>query len=236
MKNIFNIDSKYSAVMNKVICFAILNCFWIFSLALVVTGGAGTAAVFYCLFKYKTKGEISLYEDFKKAFKENFKQATLPWLLFLSGGFVLGADFYFFLKTADFYFKMPYIILVIFITILYLFLLIYFFPLLARFSNTTKNLLKFSLLMSFRHLGKTLVLLLTFAAVILVCYLWPYLIPFWIAGGFVFVMYFLMTPVYLSIFRLYGDKSKDYQGENERIIPDTESEKGEAEEKNDSQG
>jgi len=209
MNQILNINSKYSAFMNKIIVFIVLNFIWVLSCIPIITAGAGTTAIYYCLMKYRLQGSLDLIKDFTDSFKRNFKQSTIAWLIYLIMGIILSLDYYVLFKT-DFTYKFIFLILTSFVALTYLLSFIYFFPLLARFDNSNLNLLKFSIILGYKHISKSVLLIGIFAFEILLNSLSAILIPLWVIAGYTLVAY-LNVMIYLSIF-------KHYEGENSNGI------------------
>ena len=58
-----------------------LNLLWIVCSLPVITAGASTTALYYCTLKLHKDGDIRVFHDFFKSFKQNFKQSTLIWIL-----------------------------------------------------------------------------------------------------------------------------------------------------------
>ncbi len=63
-----------------------LNLLWIVCSLPVITAGASTTALFYCTLKLHKDGDIRVFHDFFKSFKQNFKQSTLIWILMAAAG------------------------------------------------------------------------------------------------------------------------------------------------------
>ena len=66
-----------------------LNLLWIVCSLPVITAGASTTALFYCTLKLHKDGDIRVIHDFFRSFKQNFKQATLIWILMLAAGVLI---------------------------------------------------------------------------------------------------------------------------------------------------
>ena len=135
-----------------------LNLLWLVCCIPIITIGASTTAMYRVTLKM-VRGEGSLVKTFFQAFRENFKQATVIWLILLAVGFIIVLDF----KIVSIY-SFPYeraagivfgcIIILIFI------LLQYLFPLIAQFKNTSKNILRNAAIMSIKHFPKTILMIL----------------------------------------------------------------------------
>lgn len=107
---------------------------------------------------------------FFKSFKENFKQSTLIWLIMLGAGLILATDMY-----ISVYMKLKPLMLIFTVLLgLYLFILIYVFPLQAKFENKISVTIRNAFLLSIRYFPWTLLLVFVH---LLIAYLW-YLSPF----------------------------------------------------------
>ncbi len=156
---IFNQNSKLIKFVNKIIDLIWLNFLWvIFSLPLI-TIGASTCAAFSVTLKMVDDEEGYIARSFIKAFRQNFKQATIMWcitapllyLAYLIWQVVLKAD------------STEYFFLLILGAILYTALLIVFnlytYPLIARYENSLKNMIKNSLGICLTYFGRTVLIL-----------------------------------------------------------------------------
>jgi len=156
---IFNQNSKLIKSVNKIIDLIWLNFLWvIFSLPLI-TIGASTCAAFSVTLKMVDDEEGYIARSFIKAFRQNFKQATIMWcitapllyLAYLIWQVVLKAD------------STEYFFLLILGAILYTALLmvfnLYTYPLIARYENSLKNMIKNSLGICLTYFGRTVLIL-----------------------------------------------------------------------------
>ena len=97
-----------------------------------------------------------------QAFRENFRQATVLWLILLGIGLFLGADGYilYHLRAASAgtaaIFWTLILALVIAVSVVYVIVLEYVFPLLASVSNTNRAMLKNSFLIGTHYLFATI--------------------------------------------------------------------------------
>ena len=94
-----------------------------------------------------------------KSFKENFKQATIIWLIALVVGIIFAGDFMI-LRNSTVSFGKVIMVLITIVAVIYLFTMIYIFPVLSRFENTVKNTIRNSFLMSVLNLPKTILLII----------------------------------------------------------------------------
>ena len=166
---IFNYDNPIWRFIGKFCDVMILNVLWLVCCIPVVTVGAATTAVYYVTLKLVRDEEGPTIRSFFKSFKENFKQATILWLIMLAVGVLLGFDLYFFL----FIYKEPSMFRTIMMAVfggflmIYLFTGLFVFPLQARFYNPVKRTLFNAFFMSVRHISHSLGILLIDAGIVL---------------------------------------------------------------------
>lgn len=134
MASIFNINSPMMRMLSNLWDWILLNLLTVLFSLPIITAGAATTAMYYCVGKQR-RGEDSVLKDFWHSFKANFWPATGMWLLFVLIGWVLGISVF-----ACFRFPSPgfKIIGYIDLAVIALFLMItsWSFALLSRFENT----------------------------------------------------------------------------------------------------
>ena len=62
-----------------------LNLLWIVCSLPVITAGASTTALYYCTLKLHKDGDIRVFHDFFKSFKQNFRPLRLMWIMMAGG-------------------------------------------------------------------------------------------------------------------------------------------------------
>ena len=72
-----SINSKFYHFMTKIADCMILSILWIVCSLPVITAGAATTALYYCVVKVIREERSSVFKEFRKAFKSNFKQSTI---------------------------------------------------------------------------------------------------------------------------------------------------------------
>ena len=168
MGKLFAYDGLLARAVDKVLNYLLLCCLWtVFSLPLF-TIGASNSALYYTVDKVLRKGEEHPIQIFWDAFKENFKQASVIWILQILSFMILGADMYF---VYSLYLQQAVaaemvVICAIILAFIVMFTL-YLYPYIARFVNTTREVLKTCLIMSLINLPWSLLLLVLFAASII---------------------------------------------------------------------
>ena len=151
-------------------------------LPIVTAGAALTAAHFACL-RIVRDDDYGLTKVFFQSFKQNFRQATLIWLLLLATGAFLIGDVYFMNMEI---LQVPLIaqILIYLVCGLWACLAITVFPVLARFENTIGGTLKNSMALSLMRLPKTLLGIAASVLPFVLVFLKPTLLPIPLFFGF----------------------------------------------------
>lgn len=160
MGKLFDLDSPLMRVLNKAADLMWLNILVIFCSLPVFTAGAALTAAHYVALKLRRNEEGYITKEFFKAFKMNFKQSTLIWLMLLGLGAIFATDFYIMRTNEDLGLPQIVQILVMVAFILYIFLLVWVFPMQAKFINNIKRTLKNALAMSMIQLPKTILMIL----------------------------------------------------------------------------
>jgi len=153
MGNLLNPDNAVMQFITKLVYSAYLNILWFICCIPIVSIGASTTALFYVSLKIVKNEEGHITKSFFHSFKENFKQATIIWLILLLIGIILGVDWYILSRlrfTNVFWTIITAIFFVAAAT--YAIILMYIFPLLSRFSNTTGAMFKNAILIGMRFL------------------------------------------------------------------------------------
>ena len=156
--NLFSYDSRFTQVLMKLVYSSYLNILWFICSIPIFTIGASTTALYYTCLKIVRNEEGNVTKTFFKSFKENFRQATVIWLILFVIGSFLAFDFYVLynlrLNTAMPMAAFWTILLAILIgaIIIYLIVLFMIFPLQASVINTTPNMFKNSFLIGTHYL------------------------------------------------------------------------------------
>ena len=159
---LFSYDSKFSQIMLKLCYGCYLNLLWMVCSLPVFTAGAATAALYDVTLRLAREEEPPLTARFFKAFRENFRQATILWLILLGIGVLLGADGYILYHLYKSTTGMVSVIctlglaLIIVAAIAYVIVLLYVFPLVASVKNTNWAMLKNALLIGIHYLFCTI--------------------------------------------------------------------------------
>ncbi|MDO5100084.1 MAG: DUF624 domain-containing protein [Eubacteriales bacterium] len=159
MGKIFHMDGPLFRGLNKVADALLLTLLLWVSAVTVVGFGIGLTAAFTVVFKLQDETDHGVFRDFFTGIRRNVKQALLIWLLLAVIGVVLFWDWQLvpYLLDGQLLAIVRYLLMVA--GLLWAMELLYVFPLLARFDNTTGQTMKNALLMSIRYFPYTVGLL-----------------------------------------------------------------------------
>jgi uncharacterized membrane protein YesL len=168
-------ESKPVLYLSKFVDIVVLNILFVICCIPVFTAGAAWTAMYYACVKAVRMDCGKIITDFFHSFRMNFKTATAVWLLYLVLFSGLVAVTYLLLVTGS---GGVYAMLVGLFMALLLFLIammLYSFPILSRFTVRSISLLKNAVLVSVKHGGETIcMLVLTLALATLVVMGWKF--------------------------------------------------------------
>ncbi len=164
-------DSEVMEFLGKVTDFIIINLLTLLCSIPIVTIGAAFTAKFYVSMKMVRGEEPSAVKAYFKSFKENFKQATVMWLIALVVVLILAFDWYQVIYGVAS--TMPFALKVALAVISFVVWSVIYcmFPFLARYNVTNKELFKASMVMALLNFPRmVLIFIVTFL---------PYIICAW---------------------------------------------------------
>lgn len=141
MPNFFNIDNPIWKFIGNLWDFFVLSVLWLVCSIPIVTIGASTTALYYVTLKMASDQEGKLWQQFFHSFRQNWKEATVIWLGLLAVGIVLGIDLFYGL-TGGTNLASAVLVFAVVAGALYLCLLSFVFPLLARVDNKPMAVVK----------------------------------------------------------------------------------------------
>ena len=186
----FDLDSPLMQVLNKVADLLWLNILTLICCIPIVTVGASLTAMNYMALKIVRNEECYITKGFFKSFKQNFKQATAIWLLFLLAVLVLAGDFYI-MKNSGIEFNIVIKVVIGIVALILAFTWMFVFPVLAKFDNTVIRTIKNAFVMSILQFPKTLLMIVMYALPIVIGMLVPQAFPICFLFG-------LSAPAYVS--------------------------------------
>ncbi|MBQ8638609.1 MAG: YesL family protein [Lachnospiraceae bacterium] len=151
LTGIFSPDNKFTNFLSKIMYLAWLNLLWLICSLPIITIGASTTAVYYTTLRMARDEESYIARDFFHSFKENFRQATIVWLIMLAFVLMLAVNWWAFSSSPN---DLLRILSFLFLSILFIFVLIgtWFFPLLSQFHTSIMDLFRSSLFISLKNI------------------------------------------------------------------------------------
>lgn len=186
---LFNPENSFFSFIGSIGNFIMLNILFVFCSIPLVTIGASYTALYYTMFKITEDNTLQIAKDFFRSFKENLKQSTIVHII-LS---VVGAFLLFDLAATLQLFSQSNLMKILFciffcFALIYYFVATYIYPILAKFSNTTKNTFKNAALLSIANLPVTILMTLVNTIPLILFFILPQLfmaiMPFYLFIGF----------------------------------------------------
>ena len=173
MDNPFSADSKLMTAFSKLSHIMLLNLLYVITCIPIFTIGAATTAMYSVLFKLNYIPKLSITKTFFKAFKENWKQSTIIWLIIFAFGlpFNFNVVFFYVMESGIRYLYLLFMLL----SILFWIVFSYIFPLLSQFENSNKQTIKNAFLIGILHLPRSIIMALLNALPIIVLWKNPML-------------------------------------------------------------
>lgn len=157
----FNLENPFWNTLGKLCDYVILNILFILCSIPIFTIGVSTTAMYSVLWKISKDEGGTIATEFFKAWKKDFKKATILWMILLPIGLLTIFEMYMLYQM-----EIPglnvlkYVFVTIFIT--WLMLVSYAFPTQAFFGSSIKETLKNSLLMCLFRLFPWTIMIVTF--------------------------------------------------------------------------
>lgn len=167
MRKFFNLENPVWSFFSKIFCMVYLNLLWLVCCLPVVTIGPSTTALYYAMFKVLSGDDSELTRHFFHSFRQNLKQGMVLGMIATAAGVVCVIDYIYYIVAPG---KIDSVMQVfqIIIVLLYLMILTWLFGVLAKFENTSLNILQFSFFLSFKHFGYTLMMLVMEISIFLI--------------------------------------------------------------------
>jgi uncharacterized membrane protein YesL len=208
----FDNDSFFGRIMTKCgIVIAANVMFWLFSIPLVTVGASMCGMYRVMLKMWRGDGDINPFRQFWTGCKENFKQATIAWLIALAL-FLFGlADYQICRAATGGISNMQFVFLAL--GIIWAFVVIYLFPTMTAFENKLGKLLSNAIFFVVKNPLKAILVLLVHAVPIVATYLYEWLQPLfafvWAFFGFGLIA-FIVSKLLLQEFEPYLPEVDEY--------------------------
>lgn len=147
-------DSKFTLFLSRFADLVILNILFLLTCLPLFTIGAATAALYTLCFRMVRNREGGIVKAYLRAFRDNFKQGTILWLLML---FVCLPAVYYLSIFLAMEGALRYLFVVFFaVLILAAYVSSYAFPWISQFQNDTPTVLRNALILSAGNFPRTL--------------------------------------------------------------------------------
>ncbi len=219
----FSLDSPLMQALNKMADLMWLNVLTILCCIPIVTVGASLTAMHYMMLKIVRNEETYITRGFFKSFKDNFRQATVIWLIQLVVTILLVGDFYIMFKSET-QFHVVFQALLMVVVVITVFTSTFVYPVLAKFDNSIFRTIKNAFYMSILQLPKTIAMIILSILPLVLIVIAPSIIPIVLMFG-VSIPAFLFAKMYNKFFMKLEDKV------NERNAPEEDSEETDEDER-----
>ncbi|MGN1193115.1 MAG: YesL family protein [Dorea sp.] len=156
--NFFVIDSPVMRFLGRVGDILLLNIIFVVTSIPVITIGTALSALYTVAMKLVRGEDPAIIKEYLKAYKRNFKPATICWLIMAVIGVLLFVDFRLVAVFSGTAYTVMRLLLAMILGI-WLLTFLYLFPYIARFDNTVLNSMKNALFLSVAHIPSTLMML-----------------------------------------------------------------------------
>lgn len=155
---VFAADGKLAGFLNRIGYLIVLNLLTIVCCIPIFTAGAAMTALYSVTLRLVRKEDEKIVVGYFRAFRDNFRQATLIWIPGGALAIFMLFDVYLLRSVAGIFGQIYRIFL--FMLVLFLaMVLLHAFAVLARFDNTIKNTVKNALLFCVGHIGTAILML-----------------------------------------------------------------------------
>ena len=210
----FSYESRFSQLLLKLCYACYLNLLWFVCSIPIVTIGASTTALYYASLKVVRDEDSHVAALFFRSFRQNFKQATVLWLILLGADLFLGADGYILyhlrLSSNGTMAVMWTLILAVVIAAAVVWVIVaeYVFPLLASVANTNKAMLKNAFLIGTHYLFATILVFAVHFAMFFVVVAWFTPLIVFGEGLCALISAWLLNRILISVSGVPEDKAE----------------------------
>lgn len=197
----FSMEGPLWRALNLIADVVILHFLWLLTSLPVVTVGASTTALYFAMMKRIRTNEGQVTANFFRSFRANFRQATILWLIVAAVGAVLWLDMNFCFTWGGTAGKIMLAGCSVLLVPCWM-VLLYLFPVLAKFEGSLFTTFKNALLMSVRHLPMTLLLTALWAMAWLLLAIFPPFTGLLLISG-AGLMAWITSQIYIQVFRSY---------------------------------
>ena len=202
----FALESPLMQGLTKLADLIILNFLTVICFIPVITIGASLTAMNFVALKIVRDEESSIIKTFFRSFKENFKQATVLWIIHLLVIALLAYDFVIIRYNMTDLPAWTGTALIVVTGVVYL-LMLHVFPLQSKFVNTIGKTLKNSVLIGIMTFPKTILMGVIWLIPVIIVIKFPIIMPVVILLGVSGPAY-LCALLYNKTFRKFEPETK----------------------------
>lgn len=177
----------FTYICSKIFDVLALGFIWLLCCIPVITVGASSTALYYAMIKCVKQNAGYPVQEFFKSFRQNFKPATVLWIVFAALTFLMQLNMGILMQKTSGLFGLFFIVFYGAVCIYLTVMMLYAFPALSRFDMGAGWIFKLSLYMGVRYLFHSMILLLVLAMALLFVWKIPMLM-FIVPGPMVFLM------------------------------------------------
>ncbi|MGN0159596.1 MAG: YesL family protein [Brotaphodocola sp.] len=205
LDRIFNPENRFWSFLNKVVDALFLGVLWGVASIPIITVGAATTALYQFTLKQTDDEEGYVWRSYWKAFRKNFLQATVLWVVVLAAGAFVAIDIYACMTiSAPVPIRVLCFALVLGLTFVYVLSALYVFPILSRFDLPIRKILTNSVVMAMGNLYVSITVLVIYAIFLMIS--WRALLLFPI---FMSLAAFFSSYLFRHVFSRYWDDDED---------------------------
>lgn len=173
MSNLLNMDNAFFTIMGKVWDMILLSIIWVLCSMTIVLIGPATTAMYYSVVKVIRRERGYVTREFFHSFKDNIKLGIITTIIFVILSYVMYIDFTYSKVMLDEGKSYGSLLIAGFIAIttVLVFILIFIFPILSRFTLNLKGLFKTAFIIAMKHFPTTFLLAIIIAVFALAVYL-----------------------------------------------------------------
>ncbi len=205
----FSLDSKFMQAMSRLSDLILLNIVFLVTCVPIFTIGAASTALYSVCFRIGTEREEGIFRCYFRAFRDNFKQGTIVFLILVLPLLLLVFSLSFYFSLAGIARILAYlcVALLVDLTLIYS----YAFPLLSQFSNTIRLTLKNAQLLSIAYLPRSMAVAVLNVLPLAVLYFQPL---FFFQMGILWILLYFSASAYINV-RILRKVFAPYQGTEE---------------------
>lgn len=215
--NLFDLDSPPVRALTVVFNLILLNWLFLFCSIPIITMGASLTAMHHVVLEMIRKQDPSIAKSFFRAFKGNFRQATLTWLVYLALGTVLVVDYQVGSELLPGAAWTLVLAAMSVLAILWLLTWPYVFPMQARYDNPIPQTIKNAFLVSIANLPNSLIMVAITLAVPYISWRYENTIPavvllsmFVLFSGVAYLNDLLVNRIFLRMFPEEREKQNEW--------------------------